>query len=105
MSDPRMPTPFASPGRAGSEPAAEREALAEGAAREPIPLNPAARLESAAEPGPGAEPVGPLDEGAPAPQGEEQALRVARLRAQVAAGTYHPTAEEIARAMVDHAAR
>ncbi len=57
-----------------------------------------------AEDAPGASVGGEQAQRAANPQpGEEQALRIARLRAQVAAGAYHPAPEDIARAMVEQA--
>ena len=71
---------------------------------EPIPLHPGAPAEF-----PGTSNASPEAEAnvanaaAPPAAGDDQALRLARLRSQIAAGRYRPTAEEIARAMVEHA--
>ena len=74
----------------------ERDALDSAAGdRGPTPLGRA----------PDGAPLVPPDNDAmpPAESGEEMALRIARLRAQVASGQYRPDPAEVARAMVDRA--
>ena len=78
---------------------------------QPPPLpgdhDPALDLKAAAEPG-ALIPLGRLPAGTPIPAndapppegGEEMALRLARLRAQIAAGEYRTNPADVARAMV-----